>query len=111
MADCTFRPAINRHSDRLMADRSIVLRVRNALGFRPIETVAPGMLLGLQWVPLLCTQCAAAGVLPVPWVKVLQLLRDSGRQRNVQLWTTQKHRIKAHGQLYQDAGRRHVIHL
>jgi hypothetical protein len=28
VADCTFRPAINRHSDRLMADRSIVLRVR-----------------------------------------------------------------------------------
>lgn len=27
MADCTFKPVINRRSDRLMSDRSTVLRV------------------------------------------------------------------------------------
>ena len=46
MADCTFRPAINRHSDRLMADRSIVLRVRETTQ----ETAAH-----------ICTWHAAAG--------------------------------------------------
>jgi hypothetical protein len=80
VADCTFRPAINRHSDRLMADRSIVLRVRQTTQEPARQNCTRTLLLAhLLWVQrpgrVVASNCAV-GSPHHHRVQKLQLLRE-----------------------------------